>query len=239
MSRGIYWHKSIDSTMRAAAELAGRGCPSGTVVGADEQTAGRGRHGHSWHSEPATGLYITEILRLPVKPDELPIVTLMLGLAVAEAIFLICGVQCDLRWPNDVLIGNRKCAGILVQLQDSAMLAGIGINVNQREFPEELRLIATSLRQATGSEHSRQDLLDALLTSIDQWSETLLTEGKDAILRLFAESSSYVRGRHVVVDQGGSQLEGITDGLSASGFLIVRENNGRRTTVLAGGVRPA
>jgi BirA family transcriptional regulator, biotin operon repressor / biotin---[acetyl-CoA-carboxylase] ligase len=238
LSRDIYWHKSIDSTMRAAAELAGQGCPSGTVVGADEQTAGRGRHGHSWHSEAAAGLYITEILRLPVKPDELPIVTLMLGLAAAEAIFQTCGVQCDLRWPNDVLIGNRKCAGILVQLQDSAMLAGIGINVNQREFPEELRPIATSLRQASGREHSRKDLLDGLLTSIDQWSETLLTEGKEAILRLFTQSSSYVHGRQVVVDQGGSRLEGITDGLSAAGFLILQENNGHRTTILTGGVRP-
>jgi BirA family biotin operon repressor/biotin-[acetyl-CoA-carboxylase] ligase len=225
--------------MRAAAELAAQGCLSGTVVGADEQTAGRGRHGHSWHSEPGTGLYITEILRLPVKPEELPIVTLMLGLAVAEAIFQTSGVQCDLRWPNDVLIGNKKCAGILVQLQDSAMLAGIGVNVNQAEFPDDLRAIATSLRQATGREQSRQKLLDGLLTSIDQWSETLLTGGADAILRLFAQSSSYVQGRHVIVDQGGTQLEGITDGLNASGFLIVRENNGRRTTVLAGGVRPA
>jgi BirA family biotin operon repressor/biotin-[acetyl-CoA-carboxylase] ligase len=239
LSRSIYWHKSIDSTMRAAAELAAQGCLSGTVVGADEQTAGRGRHGHSWHSEPATGLYITEILRLPVKPEDLPIVTLMLGLAVAEAIFQTSGIQCDLRWPNDVLIGNRKCAGILVQLQDSAMLAGIGVNLNQTEFPDDLRAIATSLRQATGREHSRQKLLDGLLASIDQWSETLLTGGKDAILRLFARSSSYVQGRHVIVDQGGTQLEGITDGLNASGFLIVRENNGRRTTVLAGGVRPA
>jgi BirA family transcriptional regulator, biotin operon repressor / biotin---[acetyl-CoA-carboxylase] ligase len=111
--------------------------------------------------------------------------------------------------------------------------------VNQREFPEELRPIATSLRQASGREHSRKDLLDGLLTSIDQWSETLLTEGKEAILRLFTQSSSYVHGRQVVVDQGGSRLEGITDGLSAAGFLILQENNGHRTTILTGGVRPA
>ncbi len=235
----IYWHKSIDSTMRAAGELAAQGCPSGTVVGADEQTAGRGRHGHSWYSEPGTGLYITEILRLPVEPADLPIVTLLLGLAVSEAIFQTCGIQCDLRWPNDVLVGNKKCAGILVQLQDSAMLAGIGINLNQAAFPEELRAIATSLRLVGGREYSREDLLEGLLRSIDAWCETLRTEGKDAILRLFAQSSSYVRGRRVIVDQGNTQLEGITDGLTASGFLIVRENSGRRTTVLAGGVRPA
>ena len=121
--------------MRAAAELAGQGCPSGTVVGADEQTAGRGRHGHSWHSEAAAGLYITEILRLPVKPDELPIVTLMLGLAAAEAIFQTCGIQCDLRWPNDVLIGSRKCAGILVQLLTlvGTMMTAMNI-VREREI---------------------------------------------------------------------------------------------------------
>ena len=166
-------------------------------------------------------------------------VTLALGLAVTEAILGATGIPCDLRWPNDVMAAGKKCAGILVQLYDDAVIAGIGINVNQTAFPEELKPLATSLRIVSGKEQSRDRLLDHLLDSIDSYLETLAVDGKDAILRMFSEASSYVRGRRVVVDQGGNSMEGTTDGLDASGFLILRKNDGQRTLILAGGVRPA
>jgi BirA family transcriptional regulator, biotin operon repressor / biotin---[acetyl-CoA-carboxylase] ligase len=225
--------------MQAAADLAAQGCPSGTVVGADEQTAGHGRYGRSWHSEAKSGLYISEVLRLRMPPEDLPVVTLALGLAVTEAILGTTGIACDLRWPNDVLVGKKKCCGILVQLQDDAIIAGIGINVNQTVFPEELTPIATSLRIVSGREHSRDLLLDNLLASIDSVLETLASDGKDAILRMFSEASSYVRGRRVVVEQGATSLHGTTDGLNSSGFLVLRKDDGQRTLILAGGVRPA
>jgi BirA family biotin operon repressor/biotin-[acetyl-CoA-carboxylase] ligase len=224
--------------MQIAAELASQGCASGTVVGADEQTAGHGRHGRTWHSERKAGLYISQVLRLQMAPEDLPVVTLALGLAVTEAILSATGIPCDLRWPNDVMAAGKKCCGILVQLHDDAVIAGIGINVNQSAFPEELRAIATSLRIVSGREQSRELLLEKLLESIDSFLETLRVDGKDAILRMFSEASSYVRGRRVVVDQGGQSLEGTTDGLDASGFLILRKNDGQRTLILAGGVRP-
>jgi BirA family biotin operon repressor/biotin-[acetyl-CoA-carboxylase] ligase len=237
--RAIHWFPVVGSTMRVAAELAAKGCPSGTVVGADEQTAGHGRYGRSWHSEAKSGLYISEVLRLQVPVESLPVVTLALGLAVTEAILGATGIRCDLRWPNDVIAAGKKCSGILVQLYDDAVIAGIGINVNQTAFPEELKPLATSLRIVSGKEQSRDRLLDHLLDSIDSYLETLAVEGKDAILRMFSEASSYVRGRRVVVDQGGNSMEGTTDGLDASGFLILRKNDGQRTLILAGGVRPA
>jgi BirA family biotin operon repressor/biotin-[acetyl-CoA-carboxylase] ligase len=238
LDRRIEWHKTIGSTMTEASRLAAEGAPSGTVVGADEQTAGRGRHGRSWHSEPGSGLYVSVILRHNFTPLTLPLVTLALGLAVRDAILTANGTLCDLRWPNDVLIGSRKCAGILAQLEGSAIIAGIGMNVNHSEFPVELGETATSLRLATGRPHSREELLIALLPAIDRYCELLETEGRGPILDLFSQASSYVTGRRVCVDQEGSTLRGTTTGLSETGFLIVRDDHGRDHRIVAGGVRP-
>ena len=118
--RRISYFESITSTMHEAGALAAAGCPSGTAVIAEEQTAGQGRHGHSWHSEPGAGLYVTVVLRLPIPTDSLPIVTLALGLAAAEAIARVTDLHPDLRWPNDIMIGGKKTAGILIQLAEPA-----------------------------------------------------------------------------------------------------------------------
>ena len=117
---------------------------------ADQQTAGIGRQGHSWHSEPESGLYVSLILYPPIEPATRPVLTLALGLATAEAIARVTGVQCDLRWPNDVMISDRKAAGILVQLAGDAAVAGIGINVNHEAFPADIAETATSVSMATG-----------------------------------------------------------------------------------------
>src|SRR5712692_1403093 len=147
--------ETIDSTMREAARLAAEGCEAGTAVVSDEQTAGQGRHGHKWHSEKHAGLYVSIVLRPKLSPDSLPVVTLTLGLATAEAISQTTGLRCDLRWPNDVMLSGKKVAGILVQLCDSAAIAGIGINVNQTGFPSEIAAEATSLRMESAREHLR------------------------------------------------------------------------------------
>ena len=122
--RLIDYHPTTDSTMRAAA-----GRALGTIVIADEQRAGQGRHGHAWHSERDSGIYLSIVVR------PTPLLTLALGLATAEAIATVTGIACDLRWPNDVMIGGKKAAGILVQLTDGAAIGGIGINVNHTDFP--------------------------------------------------------------------------------------------------------
>jgi BirA family transcriptional regulator, biotin operon repressor / biotin---[acetyl-CoA-carboxylase] ligase len=210
----IHRYRTIDSTMTAAAKL-----PLGSVVVADEQTAGQGRHGHTWQSEPG-GLYCSIVL------EPRPLLTLALGLATAEAI----GVPCDLRWPNDVMIGGKKVAGILVQLVDGRAIAGIGINVNQTRFPEDLG--ATSLKICTGREACATAILDALLAAIDTYTAL----APEDILRLFTQASSYALGRRVVVD---GKTEGITAGLTPDGYLVVRKDDGTETLIVAGGVRAA
>jgi BirA family biotin operon repressor/biotin-[acetyl-CoA-carboxylase] ligase len=224
--RTIHWFESIGSTMTVAAKLAREACEHGTMVVADEQTAGIGRHGHSWHSERGTGLYVSIILRLP---KAAPVVMLALGLATRQAVVEATGLEPDLRWPNDVLLNGRKCAGVLAQAEGDAVIAGIGINVSQTRFPDELE--ATSLLLA-GSATTRESVLRALAEQVDRYCAM----GPAEIRRLFEASSTYARGLRVRVEQGG--IEGVTQGLDPSGFLIVRQDNGQNATILAGGVRP-
>jgi BirA family biotin operon repressor/biotin-[acetyl-CoA-carboxylase] ligase len=235
--RRVEWRDTIDSTMREASRLGRAGCPAGTTVGAEEQTAGYGRYGRHWHSEPEAGLYFSVVLRHPFTLDALPVVTLALGLAAVEAIQKATDILCDLRWPNDVLIQSKKCAGILPQFDGSTVIAGIGLNVNHAQFPDELSAIATSLRIAGGRPQSRERLLVELLPAIDSFCSLLQREGKDPIIDLFSRASSYAHGRRVQVDQGDSIINGTTAGLTASGFLTVRDDAGKRHVILAGGVR--
>jgi BirA family biotin operon repressor/biotin-[acetyl-CoA-carboxylase] ligase len=225
--------------MTIAARLARDGCASGTIVGADGQVAGIGRHGHAWHSEAGAGLYVSIVLRLPLAASDLPLVMLALGLGTQEAITQVTGLAADLRWPNDVLIGDRKCAGILAQLDSDAVIAGIGINVNHTQFPSEIETLATSLYLAGQRSVSREDLLVSLVHGVEGCCKILSEAGGAAILRMFTRASSYASGRRVRVQQDERFIEGVTCGLDSAGFLVVRSDDGKETTILTGGVRPA
>ena len=222
--RRIEYYPMIDSTMRAAA-----GLEPGSVVLANEQTAGQGRHGNSWHSEADNGIYSS----IALKPA--PLLTMTLGLAAAEALAGATGLACDLRWPNDVMLGGKKVAGILVQLVQGAAIAGIGINVNHAAFPPELISEATSLRLHSGRAWAREEILLLLLPAVERFAAM----ESAAILQRFTESSSYVAGRRVTVDQPDGIVEGVTAGLNADGYLVVRKDDGTDTLIVAGGVRAA
>jgi len=215
--RQIDWFDSLDSTMIEAR----RDPQPGRIVGAEEQTAGIGRHGRKWISESGAGLYVSIVLA--AKP--IPVVMLALGLATREAVG-----NADLRWPNDVLVNGKKCAGVLAQLEGDTIIAGIGINVSQTEFRDDLETPATSLR-LEGVQIAREDLLVALVELVDRYTGL----DSDEILQRFTNASTYVFGKRVRVEAG---LEGVTCGLDPAGFLRVREDNGTVATILAGGVRP-
>jgi len=215
--RRVDWFAELGSTMLEAK----RDPEPGRIVVADRQTAGMGRHGRTWLSPAGEGLYVSFALRMPISP----IISLAVGLAAREAI----GDPADLRWPNDVLLGGSKCAGVLVQADSEVVIAGIGINVSQRWFPQDLDTPATSL-SLEGVQITREDLLVKLTEALD-WSTQL---PHDEVLRRFAEHSSFVNGRRVRV----GEVEGVTCGLDGSGFLRVREDSGTVTTILNGGVRP-
>jgi BirA family transcriptional regulator, biotin operon repressor / biotin---[acetyl-CoA-carboxylase] ligase len=240
----IHHFYKIGSTNTAAMTAAAEGAAEGSVFVAEEQTAGRGRGANSWESERSAGIYCSVVLRPALPPSQVLVLALAAGLAVRAAILEIDSrVAIDLKWPNDVLIAGKKVCGILTEMNAEAtrvryIVAGIGINVNQPRFSKELEDEATSLRLVTGREWSRVGVTVALLKSLDR-EYRLLIERQDArqsILRRFAESSSWVRGRQVFVEENGSRISGITEGLDERGFLQVRTPQGLQT-VLSGTVR--
>ena len=241
----------VDSTNDLALKAAQAGKYTG-VWSADEQTAGRGRGGHVWLSLPTDGLYLSVLLNLHIPAQQALRISLATGLAAQSAVEETCGLRVDLRWPNDLLLNGRKCGGILVETAiDPATsgvapalryaVIGIGINVNQRDFPEELTRIATSLRIETGVQLVRQQLLLKLLRALDHQITLLEKEDQGihtepSLLERFAEASTWVRGKRVSVpEQGG--YTGTTAGLDKQGFLLVNADDGTRRTVHSGGVR--
>ncbi|HTT19593.1 MAG TPA: biotin--[acetyl-CoA-carboxylase] ligase [Candidatus Sulfotelmatobacter sp.] len=232
----------IGSTNTVAMTAAAEGAPEGSVFLAEEQTAGRGRGANSWQSPRSTGIYCSVILRPALPPSDVLALSLAAGLAVQSAIQQIDSrVQADLKWPNDVLIDNRKVCGILAEMNAEVtrvryIVVGIGINVNQASFPKDLP--ATSLQLTTGSEWSRVELVGALLKSLDREYRQLAEDrdAQEAILRRFAENSSWVVGKRVRIEENGSSFEGTTEGLDSRGFLRVRTPYGTQT-VLSGTVR--
>jgi BirA family biotin operon repressor/biotin-[acetyl-CoA-carboxylase] ligase len=234
----IHYFLVTSSTMIEAARLAAQGSPSGTVVLADEQTAGIGRLGRSWLSSAEAGIYCSILLRIPILTRELPVATLALGLATAEAIQRKTKLACDLRWPNDVLVTEQKVAGILAQLHDSCIVAGIGINVNQKSLPKDLRTPAASLRMLMGRETAREHLVVTLLECVDEFCALLVNQGAGAVLRAFSSASSYVLHRRVEYEADKGPRRGVTLGLDDNGFLRVRDDSGFVQTLYTGSVRP-
>jgi BirA family biotin operon repressor/biotin-[acetyl-CoA-carboxylase] ligase len=233
----VHYFSTIGSTMTEGARLAAAGGPHGTVILAEEQIAGVGRLGRCWTSPSELGIYCSILLRLPLAPASFPVASLVLGLSTAEAIEKATSLACDLRWPNDVLIEERKVAGILTHLVDNCIVAGIGINVNQTSFPPDLRTPATSLRIASdGRLQSREEVVVALLEAVDFFSSMLVSEGPASILRTFTSASSYALNRRIVIEENG--IKGVTAGLDENGFLLVRSDSGRLERLAAGGVRP-
>lgn len=241
----VHHFYKVGSTNAEAMEAAAKGAPEGTTFFSEEQTAGRGRGSHIWDSARSMGIYCSAVLRPALAPSDVLVLALAAGLAVRAAIAQIDPqVNADLKWPNDVLIGGRKVCGILTEMNAEAtrvryIVVGIGINVNQPSFPKQLAAEATSLRIATAREWSRVDLAAALLKSLNQ-EYRLLTgnvgAARASILQRFALHSSWVKGKKVRIEENGSRIEGISEGLDDRGFLLVRAKDGLKT-VFSGSVR--
>lgn len=255
-SGNIHCYRQVESTNSLALAAAAQSghtepAPEGGVFLAEEQTAGRGRAGHSWHSEPGTGIYCSFLLRPSLPPADALWFSLSAGVAVHDAVHETTGLSPDLRWPNDVLLNEKKFAGILTEMGTEGTrvqhaVIGIGINVNQERFPAELCGVATSLRIESGREWPRLELTAALVRAVDREYRGLVraTSGPvrtpnlrfGPIIKRVESRSSYAFGKAVYVDEDGG-YSGVTDGLDPHGFLRVRTDRGLRI-VISGGVRP-
>ena len=244
-SGNLHFAPVTDSTNNDALTAARAGAPHGSVWFADEQSAGRGRGGNAWRSAAGEGLYVSVLLRLPIPTARLLLLPLAAGLAAADAVRAVSGIEIDLRWPNDLLIGHNKTGGILVEAgsepnsdigSSTFAVVGIGINVHQRSFDPGLATPATSLDLAASRSVSRQALLIALLRALEREALALQDPASAATIPARIEAaSSWVRGRSVEV-HGPQACTGVTAGLDTHGFLLVETASGR-VTVQTGGIR--
>jgi BirA family biotin operon repressor/biotin-[acetyl-CoA-carboxylase] ligase len=244
LGKHIHHYFKAASTNRIAFDRGHAGDPHGTVVIAEEQTAGRGRAGRAWHSEKTSGIYVTVLLRPSISPILAPLITMVAGLAVRDAVLEETGLAPDLRWPNDLLMAGKKFCGILTEMHAEPdrvrfVIVGIGVDVNHASMPAALSGIATSLRMVTGRTHSRLQILTRLLHNLETYYNRFVAEGPAPILARFTEVSSYARGKRVRITTGGETYTGTTDGLDPSGLLRVRRDDGRCEVVISGDVAEA
>jgi BirA family biotin operon repressor/biotin-[acetyl-CoA-carboxylase] ligase len=232
----VLWYPSVTSTMDVAAEAVANGAGGGVVIVADEQTEGRGRLGRTWSSPPGAGLYVSIILRPPVGEERriLPLVTLATGVGVRHAIAAVSGLGTELKWPNDVMIGRRKLAGILAEgsslgTSDQAIVIGIGINTLRSSHPAEIAERATSLEDALGYSVDREALLESVLAGVTWRCSELCAGDGDGILRAWREVSPSAEG--AAVEIAGSGKRGVTAGIDDDGALLVRTATGTERVI--------
>ncbi len=226
----------VGSTNDVARLLADAGIPEGAVVVSDTQTHGRGRVRRPWAS-PYGGLWCSVLLRPAGRPG-LGRLSLAIGVAVAEAVETVVPVQVALKWPNDVVIGERKVCGILSENAGDALIVGIGINANVpvETMPPEVAARATSLHLAAGRTVDRSVLLEALLDRLAHWYDRWAA-GDDAVLEGWIRRD-VTQGTRVTVGGPGSTIEGIAEGVDVDGALRLRLASGDVRRVLAGDVIP-
>ena len=236
LSGGRFGHEimhfdEIDSTNREAGVLARKGAPEGTVVLAEAQTAGRGRLGRTWNSPAGVNLYLSLVLRPALAPADVAALALVGAVAVAEAILETTELRSGIKWPNDVLLGERKVAGILTEMEAEAervrfLVLGIGVNLNSttRDFPPELRSTASSLRIASRHRVDRAAFTGALLVALERHYETFLQGGFAALKPLY-DSYHCLPGRRIRVEGAGNP-SGVVRGVASDGALLVETDAG-------------
>jgi BirA family transcriptional regulator, biotin operon repressor / biotin---[acetyl-CoA-carboxylase] ligase len=230
--------ESLPSTNTELARLGSEGAAEGLAVLADEQTAGRGRLQRAWSSPKGAGLYFSILLRPAIPQNHWPLITFMAALAVGDALSEACGLRTDIKWPNDLLSGERKICGILAEAIDTpagrAVIVGIGINLTQNAFPVELANLATSVAEATGRQPEREMILAALLQSLSRWYAVL--DKPEQITAAWSSRSSYGEGKLVQVSNGDETWQGTTCGIEPDGALRLRTTSGEIKVIRAGDV---
>jgi len=231
---------SLDSTNTEAANHARIGADEGLCIVARRQTAGRGRHGRTWVSEPDAGLYFSIVLRPRLQTRFLPLITLMAGIAVHDTLKEL-GLKPDIKWVNDILVDDKKICGILAETVETdaglAVVVGIGINLKRSNFQPEIADTATSLERELSKNVGADEVITAL-TPYLSYFYTILDNGSgaDEIVQNWRRRSTYYSGKSVRVVLEDGMLEGVTDGLEENGALRIRTLNGSVNIVQAGDV---
>ncbi|MBI4685247.1 MAG: biotin--[acetyl-CoA-carboxylase] ligase [Nitrospirae bacterium] len=259
IGREIIFHERTDSTNVMAMKLAENGAGNGTVVIADSQSKGKGRLGRTWTSPSGMNVYMSIILRPEIEPKDATLLTIMSAVACARAIRNISGLHVGIKWPNDLMASDKKIGGILTEMKsdpDRIIFAvigiGINVNMNQKDFPSEIKPIATSIREELNNppsppfgkggmggfgkgEISRTHIIAGILNEMDRWYGILRKKGKTPLLDEWREFSSTL-GRKVRVSAGSQTFTGIAEDIDDEGMLLVRLSSGGLKKISAGDV---
>ncbi|MEJ7623318.1 MAG: biotin--[acetyl-CoA-carboxylase] ligase [Pyrinomonadaceae bacterium] len=240
MNFTILRYHSLESTNTEAAKQARLGAEEGLCIMARSQTAGRGRHGREWISTEGIGLYFSVVLRPRLAPKFIPLITLMAGVAVFDALKGYLSNP-DIKWVNDLLVGEKKIGGILAETADTpsglAVILGIGVNLKSKNLPLELAGSATSIEAETGKHVSADEFSEHLTGYLSYFYDMLGGEnGPRDIVAEWRQRSSYYSGKLVTVVLAGGVISGVTNGLESNGALRVRRGDGSVSTIQAGDV---
>ena len=227
VAKEVLYFDTIDSTNTKAQELAEKGYPSGTLVVADKQESGKGRRGRSWVSPSGTGIFMTLMIKPDINPNNASMLTLVAALAVAKAITSVTGEKALIKWPNDIVINGKKVCGILTEMNAqfdyiNHIVVGIGINVHNESFPEEISQMASSLMiEAGGKRFHRAQIIAETMSYFEQYYDTFLkTQDLSALVREYDELLVN-RNKSVRVLDPKEPFDGKAMGITPKGELIV------------------
>lgn len=241
MNIEICFRKEVSSTNDWARQMAEEGAPEGTLALADAQTAGRGRRGRQWSSPDGENVYMSLILRPRIRPENAAQLTLVMGLSAAQGIREALELPVQIKWPNDLVIEGKKICGILTEMSAGQegirfVIIGIGINVNNAGFPEELRERATSLKLEKGVDIEKKKIMDVVITAFSRnYDEFVKTEDLSGLVEEYNQILAN-KDRQVKVLDPKAPFEGVARGINTSGELLVERDNGKVTAVYAGEV---
>ena len=240
-NKKIIYYKQLDSTNIEMARLAAQGCERGTVVVAEEQTAGKGRSGRSWESPAGENIYMSILLRPDCKPEKAPMLTLAMAYSVAQVIRELGFSEVQIKWPNDLVLSGKKICGILTEMHLNGseidyVVVGIGINVNTRKFSSDLEDKATSLFLESGREFARESIVENI---VDKFEHVYQQFEKVQDLSFLMEDYNAMlvnAEKEVRVLEPGNEYTAYAQGVNSRGELIVRTADGEDKTVYAGEV---
>lgn len=238
----ILLYETVDSTNTVAELLAKKEKAEGTVILAETQMKGKGRFGRSWLSPPFGNIYMSIILRPRIEPKDITLITFVSSIASATALRKVSGVDATIKWPNDLIVSNKKIGGILtdvhiIEKRLKYIVTGIGLNINMgsSELPSEIKDIATSLKIETGRTYSRTKILIEVLNEIDKWYRILKETNRKEILEEWKLLNSTL-GREVVITTGRGTFRGLAESINDEGMLVLRFPSGERSVISNGDV---
>ena len=239
IGREIFFYDTVGSTNTVALELA-EGTNEGAVVISDSQERGRGRLGRSWVSPPGLNIYMSIILRPRITPDQVTLITLLSAVACAHAMRKTTGLAIAVKWPNDLMVADKKLGGILTEIKTTTKevvcaVIGIGINVNMQagDFPEEIRVSATSVKNETGQSFLRERIVSEILNETDRWYRVLNSGQKQEIISEWQRLTSTL-GRQVLVTAGQEKYTGLAEAIDDGGILLIRLPTGEIKRISSG-----